>query len=564
MNLNTMINNLFKSKTAVLILIILINLPLFIFTSDTGNFSDDYQLTNLFSVKGKFSPLIPLFLEPLSGDNQGGHFAPVYCLINYLLTFPTVDPRFFHFFIVTIFILTGFLLYLFVNSYYEDKALAILAAILFSTNYYISFKSLNWNAFHGHLTNTFLGLAGLYFLHLYIRKKNTWQFLLSLICFLAAVFDVESGMVFYFVLTIFAFFSFLGEKISLRKLMIILAALSVACSLFFAGSYIKTGKLVPLGHRLKMTRNVRGYAFNANKLFVQSTGLSQAYNRLIVDKLRADLQFKENIKLLVRQDKWPGLKNLSFRNKITLAALGSFSILFICFVALISYFRTQKKTRVFLYIYGCLFLLYIFVYYRADIGVALSIFGSIIIADIIMRLFRDNRDLYRWLAIAVLCLYFILTAWTIFDGFDGCYRDSFFGLPKAVAYGPNKIYDQMNKDIGHFAKDGTIIFSHDYTIFHSTTGQARIGDMISAGDFACYNATVFYAGLLTTDIPAGYKNKTFEEFADMFKSNPNNRVVKVSNIKEAERYLKDNAVLRGGPEAVYITKDYQVARLNND
>ena len=153
-----------KSKWTVLLFFIALTLPLFILTFDTANWSDDYQLTNMIVLKARFSPVIPMCFELVSGLKESDHFVPVYMLINYLLASVTTDPRFFHFVILVVYVLTGFLLHLIVEEYHKDKTLAVATGALYLINYYLNFKAIAWNCFHGHSTNVFLGATSVYFL----------------------------------------------------------------------------------------------------------------------------------------------------------------------------------------------------------------------------------------------------------------------------------------------------------------------------------------------------------------------------------------------------------------
>jgi len=552
------------SKIGVLIFIILINLPLFIFTFDTTNWSDDFQYTNLLAVKAKFSPILQLIFDTTGGHIQGGHFAPAYNLFNILVTKISLNPAFFHFIVLICYILTAFFVYLIVEYYFKDKILAVLSAFIFSINYYIGFKALAWNTFHSHATNTLTGVISMYLLFRYIKEKKFRYIVICVSFFLLTILNYESGFVFFVILIAVALFSWLAGKINLKKLVTILFIVSLAMSVFPVGAYLKTGKAVPLTYRFGWTKNIQGYFFHANDLFIKSTGFSIAYNKLIFDKLKENPELKYSVKQLIRENKRLDLKRLPLQVIVFFLIFGVF-VLFtvISFVAILQK-RFRKDALLFIILYALLFLIYVFIFYRTDIANALSIFSSIIIAGAVISFLRDKRKGYHITGIAVLVFYALLTIWTLLDRFDDCYRKSFFGLSKVAVQGPNRIYDDINRNIGHFAKEGTIIFAHDYSSYHSSVGYERIGDTISAGDFVCYNATVYYEELLKTDIPARYKNKTFEEFVDMFKSSPDNRIVTVSNVKEAEKYLRDNVILRGGPEAVYIAKDYYVRRLNND
>ncbi|MFH1772680.1 MAG: hypothetical protein ABH872_07685 [Candidatus Omnitrophota bacterium] len=556
-----------KDRKSVLAYLIIVNLPLLILTFDTGNWSDDYQYTNLIMVKAKFSPILPLIFDTTGGHVQGGHFAPFYNLINLLITSISLSPVFFHFIIMAFYILTAFFVFLIVDRYYQDKALAILAATLFALNYYIGFKALNWNAFHSHATNTLTGAASLYFLIRYIQEKKNFSLMACAVFLLLTIFNYESGFVFLPVLAITGFLSLLRKEICFRKLLLILIVLLMVAALFPLGAYMKTGKPIPLSYRFKTAsqrwnRNIQGYAFNANDLFIKSTGFSIMYNNIIFNRLKHNVKLKEDVRRLIREG--GSLTSLSTSVKI-LAILSIFiflAVTVLIFVIVRILTRVRTKSILFLAIYGCLFAVYILVFYRTDIANAIALFSSVIAADLIICFLRSGKKVYYRIGLAALGFYFITSVWTVFDKFDDCYRKSFFGLSKAAIKGPGKIYSKINNKIGHFAEGGIIIFTHDYSSYHSTGGFERVGDVIGAGDLACFNAAVYYKDLLRTDIPRQYKKRPLEEFCQEFLINEKYRKVIVLSKEDALEYLKENNVDTGEIAAIYMSKDYYIDKLD--
>ena len=103
---------------------------------------------------------------------------------------------------------------------------------------------------------------------------------------------------------------------------------------------------------------------------------------------------------------------------------------------------------------------------------------------------------------------------------------------------------------------------HDYSPYHYTSGFERIGDMIGAGDFACYNATIFYQEVLMTDTAANYRTRSFSDFINYFAMPQNYKIVIVSSIDEAYHYLKDNHIDILRNDAIYISQDYQITKIN--
>ena len=403
-----------------------INLPLFILTFDTTNWSDDYQYTNLIALKAKISPVLSLILDTTGGNSEGGHFAPVYNLINVIITAISTDPRFFHFIILLCYVASAFLVYLIVMEYYGDKTLALLAGTLFAANYYIAFKALNWNTFHSHTTNTLTGAASIYFFITYLKSKKKFRLGVSLLFLLVTFLNYESGFVFPLILLAIAVFSLMRRQISRRKFIALGLIILLVMAAFPLGAYLNTGKAVPLSYRFGWQRNCGGYAYNTTELFIKSTGLAFFYYKFIVDDLKQNPELAENLKGWIRNNKSLRLKDIPVGLMIALSLSAVCGIAFLVFVAAIALPRIRRQTYLFAAI--CLGLLgvYVFVFYRPDVANALAIFSAIVIADIIVILSRSD-GLRHKTGLALIGLYLIVTGAAIFDRFDDCYKKSFLG-----------------------------------------------------------------------------------------------------------------------------------------
>lgn len=561
-------SRIFNSKGWLLIYLIIINLPLVISTFNTANWSDDYQMTNLLAVKAKFSPLLPILLEPIGGNIQGGHFAPVFNLINYIFTAFTVDPGFFHLLVVITFILTGLLIYLIVELVSKDKLFALLAATLFCLNYYVNFKALAWNCFHSHATNTFTGMLSIYLLLRYFKTDKIKYLALSCLCFILTIFNLESGFVFFPIILIISLFYLAKKRIPLKVFLTVFIIISLAMSLFPLSTYLRTGKAMPLDYRFNkdyksnnIGRSLQGYAFNANELFIKSTGFAIVYNKLIFDNLKQNNQIKETIKQAIRENNLSALKNMPLKFIFMFVILGILTIaLFSLFIVLI-FQRISQENIIFLICYMVLFLIYVFIFNRTDVANAIAVFSSIIIANLIVSLLRDKDRVYRWAGLIIIGMYLIVTLWTALDKFDDCYRKSFFGLSKVAVQGTDKIYNDINNKLGHFAENGLLLFTHDYSAYHKTTGYERIGDMVNIGDLASFNATKYSKELLKTEILKQYANKSLREFSQRFTDNPNYKKIIVSSEEDAKNYLRKNKVDTRNIGAIYLSKDYKVIKL---
>ena len=550
--------NIFKNKTRVFLYFVFINLPLFILTFDTTNWSDDYQYTNLIALKARISPVLSVILDTTGGNTQGGHFAPVYNLINIVITAISTDPRFFHFIVLLCYVVTAFLVYLIVMEYYGDKAAALLAGTLFALNYYIAFKALNRNTFHSHATNTLTGAASIYFFVTYLKSKKKFRLGLSLLFLLVTFLNYESGFVFPLILLVIAGFALMCRQISWRKSIALGLVIILVTALFPLGAYLNTGKAVPLSYRFGWQRNAGGYAYNTTELFIKSTGLSFFYYKFIVDDFKHNPGLMENLKGWIRNNQPLRLKDIPAGPTFAVALSIALGIAFLVFMAMVALPAMRRQTYLFAAIYLCLLGVYIFVFYRFDVANAIAIFAAIVIADIIITLLR-SKGVRRKAGLALISLYLIVTGAAIFDRFDDCYKKSFFGLSKVAIQGPEKIYIEINKQIGHYVKDGLIIFSHDYSRFHSYSGYERIGDMLGEGDLACFNAAVFYKEAIRDKSILEHKDDSLEGFARFI--SPKGKKVTVTSKIQALEYLRKNNIDTKSVAALYISPDYQVVKL---
>jgi len=559
MNPERILQRILENKKLVFFFIIIVNLPLLILTFNTGNWSDDYEHTVLLAAKAKFTPLGTMLFQQYGGHDQGGHFAPVYVLINYLFTFITMDPRFFHFLIMVIYIINAFLIYLIVEECVGDKLLGLLAGALFSLNYYNNFTGLLWNCMHVHVTNTFFGTLSILFLLRYLKRKKAGYLFFCALSFMFAIFDIENGFVFLPVLFMLALYSFKNKETSFKKFVSAISVILMAALLYPLGAYLKTGNAVPLSYRFSQPRSLQGYLFKANQLVINSSGLTIFYDKLIVDKLKSNMQIKEAVKQLIRENRAGALRNLPFGFKFLLGLLTIFTILGLIIAAIALFYRIRGLLRPFLIIYVSLLLIVLFIFYRTDVANAIAIFSSVIISGVILSFLRDRKKVYRAVGAGVVVLYFGACLWTIIDRFDDCYRQTFYGLSEIAMHGPDKIYRQINKTIGKFASGGIILFTDDYSSYRKDSGYYRIGNMIDEGDFLCFNAAVYYKDLLKTDFVKEYKDKPLKDL--YMRLSANSRKVIVSSIDAARSYLKEHRLAASNVSAVYISKDYQVTLL---
>lgn len=546
----------------VLLYFFLVNMPLISLTSDTFYWSDDFQYIHLMWLKSQFSPVGSLLLQPTGGHREGGHFAPVYNLFNICVSSVSLHPVFFHFIVLGCYILTAYFVFLIARLYYRDSVAGILAGTLFAVNYYAAFRALTWNCFHSHATNTLTGTMSLYYLLHYFENRKIWALGMCVLLFALTILNYESGFVFLPVLGITALYYLIEKRISLKKFLCLALMGGMLASLFPLGSRIATGKAVPLSYRFQWSRDVQNYIFQTNELFFKSIGMAFPYNKFIFNNLKNNLTLKE-----------PMIRFLRYNDKKAVTEIPQvfiviFIALFLCTVAAAIFLlvlilsRIRPATRLFLFIFCCLYFIYIFIFYRSDVANAMAMFSSIILADCILALIRDQRRQWVYVGRGILALYAAVTTATIMDRFDDCYQKSFGGIQKIAMMGPQKIYDEINQKIGRFVQDGFIIFIHDYTAYERTGGFQRIGLLLNAQDFASYNATVFRQDFLRTDWVKRFRHKSLMEFSDSFGRDERHKKIIIFSRDEALAYLKNQHIDLKRIEAIYISPVYGVERLN--
>ncbi len=564
-NIKRGINWIVSHKLRVLLYFLIINLPLLILTFDTTNWSDDYQYTNFLSVQSQFVSIVSLMFDSVGGNaGEVGRFAPVFMLWNYIFTLFTVDPRFVHLQIVIIFILTAFVLYHIVENFYKDRILALLAGSLFSLNYYIAFKAIAWNCFHSHATNNFTGILSLFFLLRFVAHKKIQLALLSALFLLLTILNLESGFVYVPILFITLLYYWRKGKLSMKHVVLFCVMIGVVISAYPLGSYMISKKWNPLEGRLSSEKSVQGYAFRANELLVNTSGLAIMYNKLIFNNLKANAKLKDQIKRLLRENDKSVLKEISVKYYVMFLALFLGSFLFLAALAMAVAKKVQKDTLYFIYCFLCLFFVYVFVFYRVDVANAISVFSSVILADLIINVLKSSSPFYKGFGVCLSSLLLIAVVWTIGDRFEDSYQKSFFGISTVAIKGPDRIYHKMNALIGRYVKNGLILFTHDHSKYHETIGFDRIGDMLDIFDFVCFNATVYSKDFLKLSSIQSYKDKPFLELQSWIRRDKRYQRLYVSSKKEALDYLKENRINLENMDAIYVSKLYEVESLTDD
>ena len=555
--LSTAINFIVKNNITVLCFFIFVSIPIFLASLGHVSWSDDHNYIDLWSVYMKKASPIKAILSPLAGKG-GEHIAPVYWIYNYLVIGINSSPFFVHMMSVLFFILTAFVIYCIVREHYQDKVHGVLAGTLFLINYHTAFKGLFWNCIHSHVVNTFTGAVSILFFLRFVRTSNKKNFVIAFISLLITILNLENGWLFLAVLIMFAFYYY--KKVSLKKSIIVALLLLCVVPVQLLFAFYERKDFFPMLYRLQQTKSLGEGVFNVNELLVKSTGVSQVYHSVIYNNLKEDTSLKEAVLRAIRSHEINVFKIMTLGQVIKLSAiiLSTVSLFVFFFVFLAR--RIKKESRAFFLAYLTVFILVIVVFYRLDIANSIAVFSSIIIADFILSLLRDFKKGVRLCGIAVLVFYFFSSVLTWADKFDDCYKTAYYGLSRVVYRGPNLLYQEINKAIGHYARNGVIIFMHDYSMYHRTTGRERIGDMFYLCDFVCLHVKKFQNEFFALGRANEFKNQVFYDLIVQICSDSKNKVIKVGSLEEASEKIKKENIDVRNIDVVYVTKDYKVIK----
>jgi hypothetical protein len=540
----------------------ILNLPYLIATFDTGNWSDDFNYLNLLPLKAQVKPIWMFMSESVGGEKAGGHFAPFYFLLNYLFTLFTINPHIVHLEILLIHAATAVVAFYIIFKITQNKLLALVSATLFTINYYLIFKPLTWNCFHSHLTNTFTGLVSILFLVLYAQSRKKRYLLGMILFFLCSLLNLESGFIYVPILFILTGYFYVKKLMTRRQGGMVISLLLLVSLSYPLGSYFKTGQLNPLGHRFSNQKSLQTALYNASDVLINSTGLGIYYDKLVVDQIKGFSELKEILIQLIRKNDLSALSHLTGQH-VFLVIFSLAVMLTICVFMLLSLINLKGPMRVWGIIYGVLAFIFMAIFYRTDIAYGIGFFSAIIVAAYLIDKLQSPIKTQKFLGISLSVLLIGAFFGETADKFEGCYRRSFFGINKIAVKGPYDIYQEMNKKIGHFAQHGLILFTHDYSMYHRTSGFDRIGDMIGVEDFMLFNATVNKEDFFKTDLKDQLKDKTLNEFIESFFGNQNYIKVIVHSRQEALDYIKNHQIDLNLIDVIYLSKDYQVENIGN-
>jgi len=558
------ISNITQNRCTTFLFLLIINAPLFIFTFDTPNWSDDYQLTNLVVLKAKISPILPLLFETVGGYAGGGHFGPVYNLFNIMIGLVSTNPIFFHCVVMVCFICTAYVLFLFVDILFTDKTLALISSTLFSLNYYTAFKALTWNTFHSHATNAFTGILCLYMLVLFMKKGRLIYLMGSCFFLLLSILNLESGFVFLPLALLITVYFWKNKTITFRLSVLMVGALTLTMLIFPILSKYYTGSAVPIGHRLGWSRNVQNYAFMTSELTFKSLGMSALYNHGIVNPLKKNSELKDVMIRILRENDLEAIKDIPIVFVSLFILMGIGVGIAVLYLSILAWTRTRGLTRLFMLLFTSLFFIYVVVFYRIDVANVIALFSSVICADLILSLIRDRNTYYNSIGKILIAMFCLVTVVTISNRFEDCYQKSFFGLSTVAYKGTDELYKRMNDQVGGFIDQGFVLFTHDYEPYSRTTGFERIGTMIDLGDYTSYNATVFSDEIINSDLVHILKYRSLAGMYGYFNYRPNHKHIIVDSKKEAVEYVQKHHIDLKKNMLLYITQDYQVVYLNQE
>lgn len=539
-------------------MLFLTNTPLIIFTYNTGNFSDDYQLL-LFNLKNAISPFSQNIYDIIM-PRTDWHFVPVWNFINLLITFIHPSPQFFHFVIVLIHIFTAYLVYKICKEIYDSKQISILAGILYSISYSIHAKALTWNCFHSHITNTFTGAIALLLLIKYYKVQKKYYLIGVLILLIMTILNSESGFVSLVIIGIYAIYNYLSKKISRAIILQTVTTIFLAFSVYGSSMIYFSGNLLPIlleranrNTNQQLTEKIIGMRKNTdeekisnnNSLNLSEMRSTYAPRTLPVLALRAiDLSMKitnlsiiEDVAKSSFYDFLSGEEKISFKQKIRpvmkigFIAAGIALVFVIPLLIFIGYHTLNRESYPFLLILICLYPVFIILFNRVDIANSLAIFSSIIMADLFISS-RNKTKLFRYFGSGLLIVFIGLASLAIFDGFENTY---FF--KKSYRMKLSSIYDQINDQLRGYSDNAVVFVNEGSTLAHPVMNYENPTNW---PDMSHYNAFIYKDEFMKTRLAKEYRDKSFNEFASAKELHDNIQWILVKNADNSNiRFFDD-------------------------
>lgn len=586
--LNATIDFIVSKKRTVFAFLLLVNLPLIVFTWNTGNFSDDYQFLNLFLTKLSISPFSRVVLDILE-PRTDGHFIPVFYFINTIIYKIYPSPQFFHLIILLCHIGTACMVFMIVMNTHQDRKVALLSGVLFSLSYCVCFKALAWNCFHSHVTDTLTGVIALYFALQYFKHKRRIYLLYVLLFILLTLHNIESGFAWPVVLGVFALLELLRGRISLQVGLGLIVIVMLAVSVYGLGTFCFTGKAFPIflnrtqnidklkeklidlreqdpdykGHvaddsneeKSLQTNEMRStYAPRTLSVLVVRTGdlMMRLVNLSIVES-RFRTYFKSYMQdnLTTVQERWLFKQKIKRIAKYVFIVIGLSALIVVPFLIYFIIRNIRSETYPYLCVFIALFIVFVFVFNRIDIANSIAIFSSVFLSDLIFKLVSKEKQ-FKKIGLVLLIFLLFMALVNILNGFNDVYQSTF--QPKKYLRLHHRVFQDINRAIGHYTENA-IVF-HPFVRNHY---------WIDGGDLRSLNIRMFQEDFVKTELAKTYSSRSWDDFSgDMVSKIQSIETVTVNTEADAIKHIVSNVRMGEKVDYVYVDKDLNVKRLQFD
>ena len=584
--LNATVELIVSRKRTAFIFLLLVNLPLIIFTWNNGNYSDDYQFLNLYFTKQLISPLSRVLLDLLEPKTDG-HFTPVYYLFNTLIYKVYPSPQFFHFIVVLCHIGTACMVFLIITHTHKDRSLALLSGILFSLSYCVCFKALTWNCFHSHVTNTFTGLVALYYVLQYFERKRQIHLLYIFLFVLLTLLNYESGFVITVIIGIFVLFELLKKRTNLQMTLSLIVIMMVAIGIYGLGTYCFMGRAFPIffdraqntdalkeklvdlreqdpdyvgqeaddsndKESLLINETRSTYAPRTLSVLVIRTGelMMRLVNLSIVEsKFRTYFKSYMRDNLTTVQERWMFKQKIKRIAKYVFVVIGVSALIAVPFLVYFIMRNIRSETYPYLCVFIALFIVFVFVFNRIDIANSIAIFSSVFFADVIVRLV-GRGEYFKKIGLMLLSFLLFMASVNMLNGFDDIYQATL--APKKNLRLHHRLYHDINRTIGHYT-DNAIVF-HPFI---------KNQYWIWGGDLAALNIRMFQEDFLKTELAKTYSSGPVNDFYGVTKTQ-SIKTVTVNTEADAIKYIVSNVKVGEKVDYVYVDKGLNVKRLQFD
>jgi hypothetical protein len=538
-SIRKVITDIAHNDIQVLLLLVIISAPLIISTFDTGWFSDDYQVFFINQTKHDMSnpfQLIKNFLEPRSDY----HLIPIHNIINYLLIKVNSSSQWIHIFVISTFILTGFILFKIICKTHKDRIFALFCSLLFIISYDLSIKSLVFHCLHYNTTNTLTGLVAFYYVINYMSSKKLKDLVLVLLFLLLSIFNYESGFVFLPIIGVFIVSNYLMSRVNMKDTVYILLVLFLSAGIYAGYGYYFTNKIFPIytfrsspvsnqdliEKQIKLRDPQKYHGHNKSEDKINQITSEYIENDLTISELRSTYAPKSLSVMLIRSvDLSIKILNYSFiegiiknhlseNEKIEIKKVGkklfkilAIIILFVSPLVLYMIIKNQNKETIpFLISFIAAVFVFVVLFNRVDVANSISIFSSVLIADIICNIFKRKNKYIEWKYIGYTLLSVLLIGpiYNMATGFSYIYP-----FKKEIMFNTAKIYNEINKTIGGYTENSLIYIHKKSSIFSPGLSFYEPSPLM---DLSHLNARLYQNQFIQTDISKKYINKSVQEF----------------------------------------------------